>query len=203
MVYYSAIPLIMKSENGSSQLCLNQNQLVMNGGNSPYGPSSGQPQIINLQNADVNNSSPLHQQNSYTYQLLTSNEPQSQPQQHVPQQTSTYHRPQTPKGAKIFKCEQCNMNFGSKSALTSHLKSHAKLQLSPSPTASTSPSSTPQSSDPYVCDVCKKTFAVPARLVSKTNKLFLISSRVFLLLLMICRVFQLRWKGKARVKVLL
>lgn len=184
MVYYTALPLIMKSENGSSQLCLNQNQLVMNGGNSPYGPSSGQPQVINLQNADVN-SSPLHQQSSYTYQLLTSND-QSQSQQHAPQQSSSYHRPQTPKGAKIFKCEQCNMNFGSKSALTSHLKSHAKLNMSPLPTvASSSPSTTPQSSDPYQCDVCKKTFAVPARLVSK-RKYFLSFSSVDDL----CRGFQ-------------
>lgn len=72
-----------------------------------------------------------------------------------------------------FKCEQCNMCFGSKSAHTSHMKSHSKqfqqqsingqVGTSPSPPSSASNAS----SDPYQCDVCKKTFAVPARLVSQ------------------------------------
>jgi hypothetical protein len=194
MVYYTALPLIMKSENGGpSQLCLNQNQIMMS--DNGASPSSQQAQLINLQNGDINGASPSHQQqNNYTYQLLTSVDPQQlqnsqlqaqqqhqqqqpqQNQQHVPQMQPT-HNGRTPKQTKSFKCDQCNMNFGSKSAHTSHMKSHAKQQLqqqqqqSPSSTPSLSsngPSNTMQmqSSDPYQCDVCKKTFAVPARLVS-------------------------------------
>lgn len=190
MVYYTALPLIMKSENGSS-MCINQNQVVVNDNGTFNGssPSSQQPQLISLQNGDINGSSSHQQQlqNSYTYQLLTSVD---QSQQSLPQQQATQNvaptptnNGRTPKQLKSFKCELCNMNFGSKSAHTSHMKSHAKQQLllqnqqppslSPSPNASSvvnsgsSPSTTQmQSSDPYQCDVCKKTFAVPARLVS-------------------------------------
>lgn len=95
-----------------------------------------------------------------------------------------------------FKCDQCNMMFGSKSAHTSHIKSHAKMNLktqqqqlqhSPQqqqqqpqdqqtmfpPDGSNDESNanspplpgTSPSADPYQCDVCHKTFAVPARLV--------------------------------------
>lgn len=100
-----------------------------------------------------------------------------------------------------FKCEQCGMTFGSKSAHTSHTKSHTKngdLSLLNSGNSSTSGAvnsqaiaagvevneagiplgipKTPQikpnvnaatnGGDPYQCNVCQKTFAVPARLVS-------------------------------------
>ncbi|XP_052868945.1 Krueppel homolog 1 [Anopheles cruzii] len=82
-------------------------------------------------------------------------------------------------GNSKFRCEQCNINFGSKSAHTSHMKSHAKQaaekaatikqldgpgvgQLSPAGGAGQQQQ---QQQDPYQCDVCKKTFAVPARLV--------------------------------------
>ncbi|ALC38367.1 Kr-h1 [Drosophila busckii] len=102
-----------------------------------------------------------------------------------------------------FKCEQCGMTFGSKSAHTSHTKSHAKnaelamgLKGSSSGSgavmavASSSASSQPielneaglpvgipksptikplpnvaAGADPYQCNVCQKTFAVPARLI--------------------------------------
>lgn len=166
MVYY-AMPLIMKSENGGSsqqqQLCLNPNQVVVSesGYNGQLPPQPQQAQLINLSNGDVNGSSPS-QQNNYTYQLLTSGEHQVQPQlQNGHASTST----QRPKSTKSFKCEQCNMTFTTKSAHTSHIKSHAKQQGTTPVTASTS-SPQMQSSDPYQCDVCKKTFAVPARLVS-------------------------------------
>uniref|UniRef100_A0A182USY8 C2H2-type domain-containing protein n=1 Tax=Anopheles merus TaxID=30066 RepID=A0A182USY8_ANOME len=103
---------------------------------------------------------------------------------------STYHPVQcgggsasaTPVGSK-FRCDQCNISFGSKSAHTSHMKSHAKQQQASEKlttaaklgettiTASggsggggTGSPAGPQP-DPYQCDVCKKTFAVPARLV--------------------------------------
>lgn len=59
---------------------------------------------------------------------------------------------------KQHKCELCNMFFGSKSAHTSHMKSHANKSANGAKNGATS-------SDPYQCDVCKKTFAVPARLV--------------------------------------
>lgn len=74
-----------------------------------------------------------------------------------------------------FKCDQCNMCFGSKSAHTSHMKSHIKQQSQqyqqPSPPAGQGAldlanGQMPRPNDQYQCDVCKKTFAVPARLVS-------------------------------------
>ncbi|XP_060665238.1 Krueppel homolog 1 isoform X1 [Drosophila nasuta] len=94
-----------------------------------------------------------------------------------------------------FKCEQCGMTFGSKSAHTSHTKSHAKnadmaLSLKGSGALGTgatalpielndaglpigipkSPTIKPMANvaagaDPYQCNVCQKTFAVPARLI--------------------------------------
>ncbi|XP_067622033.1 Krueppel homolog 1 isoform X2 [Eurosta solidaginis] len=83
-----------------------------------------------------------------------------------------------------FKCEQCGITFGSKSAHTSHIKSHTKnIDLSVSVDATTTKlveisegdvtagiTKTPNTSgvpgsDPYQCNVCQKTFAVPARLI--------------------------------------
>ncbi|XP_053676777.1 Krueppel homolog 1-like [Anopheles nili] len=89
-------------------------------------------------------------------------------------------------GNSKFRCEQCNISFGSKSAHTSHMKSHAKQATSEkmggksvdsvtisasdaggsgAGTGSAGQLQTSQQPDPYQCDVCKKTFAVPARLV--------------------------------------
>lgn len=98
-----------------------------------------------------------------------------------------------------FKCDQCGMTFGSKSAHTSHTKSHSKNQdlslngasgagvAAPVSTAAIElndaglPVGIPKSptikplanvaagADPYQCNVCQKTFAVPARLVSVTK----------------------------------
>jgi hypothetical protein len=164
MVYY-AMPLIMKSENGAStqqqQLCLNPNQVVVSESNyNGQLPQPQQAQLINLSNSDVNGSSPS-QQNNYTYQLLTSNE------QHQNGHAPTTSNQRAQKQTKSFKCEQCNMTFTTKSAHTSHIKSHAKQQQQANPQISANPSTQQmQSSDPYQCDVCKKTFAVPARLVS-------------------------------------
>lgn len=73
-----------------------------------------------------------------------------------------------------FKCETCNMMFNSKSAHTSHMKTHSKTAtngLLPSPnTIPVLPQITPNANaaaggDPYQCSVCQKTFAVPARLI--------------------------------------
>lgn len=83
-----------------------------------------------------------------------------------------------------FKCEQCGMTFGSKSAHTSHTKSHAKSTEAVGGAAAGStiqaeinevniPAGIPKTpnltgvagGDPYQCNVCQKTFAVPARLI--------------------------------------
>lgn len=177
MVYY-AMPLIMKSENGANQhqLCMNSNQMVVsdNYSNGQL-PAPQQPQLINLSSGG--GSSSPSSQNNYTYQLLTSSDhhQQQQPQQqqiHQSQQqqmqvTTTTSRT---KQIKSFKCDQCNMTFTTKSAHTSHIKSHAKQQttnaVSQMQAANANVNQQMQSSDPYQCDVCKKTFAVPARLVS-------------------------------------
>lgn len=163
MVYY-AMPLIMKSENGASsqqqQLCVNPSQDVResnhNGQTSTTLPQ--QAQLIKLSDGEP---SPL--QNNYTYQLLTSND------QHQSQHQIVTTSIRAPKQTKLFKCEQCNMTFTTKSAHTSHIKSHAKQQNASQHAINTSNingNQQMQSSDPYQCDVCKKTFAVPARLVS-------------------------------------
>lgn len=175
------MPLIMKSENGSStqhqQLCLNPNQVVVSESNFNGQMSAPQPQqaqLINLANGELNGSSPS-QQSNYTYQLLTSNDHQ-QPQQQNGHASTSSHR--TPKQTKSFKCDQCNMTFTTKSAHTSHIKSHAKQQnasLISDNTSNINGTQQMQSSDPYQCDVCKKTFAVPARLVS-FSFLFLLRS---------------------------
>ncbi|KAL5278732.1 Kr-h1 family protein [Megaselia abdita] len=73
-----------------------------------------------------------------------------------------------------FKCETCNMMFGSKSAHTSHMKTHSKTATNVSlPVPNTipalpqiTPNMNPSAGgDPYQCNVCQKTFAVPARLI--------------------------------------
>ena len=166
------MPLIMKSENGVSsqhqqQLCLNPNQVTVNGSESSYNGQMSAPQqaqLINLSNGEMSGSSP--QQNNYTYQLLTSNDHQ-QPQQQNGHASTSNHRAQ--KQTKSFKCDQCNMTFTTKSAHTSHIKSHAKQQNNAS-SSNINGNQQLQSSDPYQCDVCKKTFAVPARLVSSSSK---------------------------------
>lgn len=158
----------MKSENGASsqhQLCLNTNQMAVSDNyNNGQLPAPQQPQLINLSNGS-NDGSPTSQSN-YTYQLLTSSDhhQQQQSQQNIQPTTS---RGASSKQTKSFKCDQCNMIFSTKSAHTSHIKSHAKQQGG-SAQAAVSPNQQMQSSDPYQCDVCKKTFAVPARLVSFT-----------------------------------
>lgn len=93
-----------------------------------------------------------------------------------------------------FKCEQCGMTFGSKSAHTSHTKSHIKngelmtganspplnggvevneagvpLGIPKTPQIKPNANAATNGGDPYQCNVCQKTFAVPARLVSKTE----------------------------------
>nr|XP_036229838.1 Krueppel homolog 1 isoform X1 [Bactrocera oleae] len=91
----------------------------------------------------------------------------------------TVNRKQTVNKPK-FKCEQCGMTFGSKSAHTSHTKSHAKstdlvgastaestrrVEINEAITPAGIPKMPNMTGDPYQCNVCQKTFAVPARLI--------------------------------------
>lgn len=168
------MPLIMKSENGASnqhQLCMSSNQMVVsdNYSNGQL-PAPQQPQLINLSNGG-GSSSPSPQTN-YTYQLLTSSDHQQSPHHSTQNQAASTSRGASTKQVKSFKCEQCNMTFTTKSAHTSHTKSHAKQQTTAAGAVQMQAANVSvnnqqmQSSDPYQCDVCKKTFAVPARLVS-------------------------------------
>ena len=108
-------------------------------------------------------------------------------QQELLQQQSASKAP-PPSQRSQFYCDQCNMVFGSKSAHTSHMKSHAKEAAAAAAVAAEGPgmvglgqggpvavgngaAGAAAGGDPYQCDKCNKTFAVPARLVSliRTN----------------------------------
>uniref|UniRef100_A0A1L8DIX2 C2H2-type domain-containing protein n=1 Tax=Nyssomyia neivai TaxID=330878 RepID=A0A1L8DIX2_9DIPT len=168
MVYYTALPLIMQTEASASQLCACPSDTTDAGRPSTSSNSPNQyHQLSTATSAMHSNVEVLH---SYTPSTTYHVVPQQKPMQ-VPQ-PMLQPPPQKPQ----FKCEQCNMCFGSKSAHTSHIKSHAKQfpQSLQQPIAATTdttmqspvlsvPSVNP--SDPYQCDVCKKTFSVPARLV--------------------------------------
>lgn len=100
---------------------------------------------------------------------------ESSPQQQPTVSTTTTMLPAKKTPIKQqFKCETCNMMFGSKSAHTSHMKTHSKTATNVSlPTTSTIPALPPitpnmnpsAGGDPYQCNVCGKQFAVPARLI--------------------------------------
>lgn len=154
MVYYTALPLLVKTETSSEeQLCSNSSNDVHSAINY-----QNDQQLVNL------TSSNMEQQNYSNYQQHQVMHKEPIQQQQLQQQQPT--KPQ-------FKCDQCNMLFGSKSAHTSHIKSHAKqqnYQQQPQPQQSVPTNLSVgapilNSSEPYQCDVCKKTFAVPARLV--------------------------------------
>lgn len=156
MVYYTAIPLMMQSEHHqNSQLCANPTNDVTDLSNSQ---AQSETQLYNVSSSNGGDAKPLINATP-TMTTLT------------PVQTSqaTPTKPQ-------YKCDQCNMMFSSKSAHTSHMKTHTRT-TSGSTTASRSPTTSvagatatttttaASSSDPYQCDVCNKKFAVPARLV--------------------------------------
>lgn len=164
MVYYTALPLIMQADPNTTQICASvksedESSRMMSPGNNLLFPDNEQYNHLNqrrdkLALPQYMNSLPAqHQQHS----LATS------PQHHrLP--TPTQKKPAQSKSQ--FKCHQCNMVFGSKSAHTSHVKSHVKsVQQNGSTASGDLGAAGPTSADPYQCDVCKKTFAVPARLV--------------------------------------
>lgn len=76
---------------------------------------------------------------------------------------ATSPQPELPPPPVRFQCQQCGMSFATKSAHTSHARSHGRAGQTGSPPAPVTAGAAP--SDPYRCDVCRKTFAVPARLV--------------------------------------
>lgn len=175
MVYYTALPLMMQSEQSASQICTNnikhEDELQIGTANISNN------YLENQLYSDLHSSRQSHHQTLQMHQIQQAS-PQHQPTASTVAPTVSTSPPTKPQ----FKCDQCNMLFGSKSAHTSHIKSHAKMVVqqtnstigpvpSVSPGGSSSSSSTAtttniSSSDPYQCDVCKKTFAVPARLVS-------------------------------------
>ncbi|XP_055545437.1 Krueppel homolog 1 isoform X2 [Wyeomyia smithii] len=204
MVYYTGLPLLMQQADGSvmSQLCFSSNTATNDQRSVEQSLQQQQQQqqqriqfqqkVVNLSSSnDLNN----HQlaSSSTSTQTSASSSASSPPMavafgnyqtagagmvatNLMPQQSSTSV------GSK-FRCEQCNINFGSKSAHTSHMKSHAKHQQQqqqiqqgmllegkvvgnkPVNAAAIAIPGAASSADPYQCDVCKKTFAVPARLV--------------------------------------
>lgn len=118
-----------------------------------------------LQNGDISYINLQQQQHMQQQQMMSSMH-----------QTNVVQSQNATKNSNKFKCEQCNMSFGSKSAHTSHMKSHAKqyqttaqnggsnsMGIDMTNSRTVNPTN---GSDQYQCDVCKKTFAVPARLVS-------------------------------------
>ncbi|KAG4074840.1 hypothetical protein HA402_009265 [Bradysia odoriphaga] len=164
MVYYTALPLIMQADPNSTQICASvksedESGRMMNPANSLLYSDNEQYNHLNQHRDKL--ALPTHM-NSL---------PVQHQQQHNLSTSSQHHRLPTPPQKKPaqpktqFKCHQCNMVFGSKSAHTSHVKSHAKTaQPNVSTVAGELSSTGPTSADPYQCDVCKKTFAVPARL---------------------------------------
>lgn len=180
MVYYTALPLIMQTEASASQLCACPSDTTDAGRSSTSSTSPSQYHQLSVPSTSAMHTGPemLHTYTPTTTYHVVSPSITQKPLQGPPAQPMTL---QPPPQKPQFKCEQCNMCFGSKSAHTSHIKSHTKQFMSQQslqqPIAATSESSMQQSvlsvptvnpSDPYQCDVCKKTFSVPARLVSFT-----------------------------------
>lgn len=168
MVYYTAIPLMMPSDHQASA-CVNGDDMRI----SNLSNNQNETQLYNISSSNTADSKSMPMDTGTSMATLTT------------LQTTT-SRPASNKPQ--YKCDQCNMFFGSKSAHTSHLKSHAKANNGQTasrvaatqiaiggsaPAAAATTTTTPvaavtgatASSDPYQCDVCKKTFAVPARLV--------------------------------------
>ncbi|XP_031623770.1 Krueppel homolog 1 isoform X2 [Contarinia nasturtii] len=123
--------------------------------------NQNETQLYNISSSNMTDPNMLGDSSKTMITLTNVTRPQQQQQQ--PQQTTPISTTTNTTSTKQqFKCDQCNMFFGSKSAHTSHMKSHAKTNGT---RANGTNGSATNSSDPYQCDVCKKTFAVPARLV--------------------------------------
>lgn len=176
MVYYTALPLIMQADQNAAQICASVKSedeagRMVNPSNNLLFTENEQYNHLNQQRDKL--ALPTHMG---ALPVQQQHNPSTSPQ-HQRHPTPTQKKPAQPKSQ--FKCEQCNMVFGSKSAHTSHIKSHVKTaqQNGLVPAVGDLSSMGPTSADPYQCDVCKKTFAVPARLdrhyrTHTGNKLF-------------------------------
>lgn len=153
MVYYTSIPVPSNGEDLRQITNLSSNN------------RNNETQLYNISSSNMTNSkSPNAQTQSKTMITLT-NVVQPEQLQSVtqPQSISTTTTTNANGTAKQqFKCSQCNMILGSKSAHTSHMKSHNKTTNGARVNGN---NANIGNTDPYSCDVCLKTFAVPARLV--------------------------------------
>lgn len=155
MVYYTSIPVPSSGEDLRQITNLSSNN------------RNNETQLYNISSSNMTNSKPSNAQTQSKTMITLTNVVQLQSVT-PPQSISTTAAATTTNGngttKQQFKCDQCNMFFGSKSAHTSHMKSHNKTANGTRANGNIGNAST-SSSDPYQCDVCKKTFAVPARLV--------------------------------------
>lgn len=147
--------MMQQDHHNSSQMCRDSEDVRMS--DLSNSQTQHETQLYNVTSSNMNEHKPVLMDVSPTITTLTD------------VQTS-----RTTSTKQQYKCEQCNILFSSKSAHTSHMKSHSKTNngsATSRPTAnansngSATTSTVATSSDPYQCDVCKKTFAVPARLV--------------------------------------
>ncbi|KAH8385772.1 hypothetical protein KR009_009432 [Drosophila setifemur] len=215
MVYYPANQLLIKTEQPSqTQFCLqvppsltastSSSDVVvgLSGGQEEHYELLQTPQHRQLQ-IQQHQRQEQHQFMSYQltiqqqqYENLTTENSSSTIKKEPPVSfTVAATQPRKPNAIKPqFKCEQCGMTFGSKSAHTSHTKSHAKnadplmggvgvhdaadqslpaIELNKAGLPVGIPkcptikplANVASGADPYQCNVCQKTFAVPARLI--------------------------------------
>lgn len=155
MVYYTSIP-VMPNEHHSNGGDVRQiTNLSSNNQN--------ETQLYNISSSNMTDPKSIGEQPKTMITLTSVTRPPLPSASSVQQPTAPISTTTNTNGnatKQQFKCEQCNMFFGSKSAHTSHMKSHTKNNGTRANAANGT-----NSSDPYQCDVCKKTFAVPARLV--------------------------------------
>lgn len=155
MVYYTSIPMMPNSSNGEDL-----RQITNLSSNN-----QNETQLYNISSSNNGVNSKLMDSQAKTMTTLTNvSRAQQQQQQQVTPNSTTTKTNGNSTTKQQFKCDQCNMFFGSKSAHTSHIKSHGKTNGTRANASNGNVTAT-NSSDPYQCDVCKKTFAVPARLV--------------------------------------
>lgn len=154
MVYYTSIAVPSNGEDLRQITNLSSND------------RNNETQLYNISSSNMTNPKSTNAQTQSKTMITLTNVVQPEQLQSVtpPQPISTTTNPNGSGTAKQqFKCDQCNMFLGSKSAHTSHMKSHNKTTNGTR--ANGNNGNGTASSDPYQCDVCKKTFAVPARLV--------------------------------------
>lgn len=155
MVYYTSIPVPSNGKELRQLTNLSSNN------------RNNETQLYNISSSNMTNSKSTNAQMQSKTMITLTNvvKPEQLESVTLPQSISTTTTTNANGTVKQqFKCDTCNMFFGSKSAHTSHMKSHNKTTNGTRANANNG-NGTTTSSDPYQCDVCKKTFAVPARLV--------------------------------------